>query len=98
MESVSGASTFTHQHPIDMSISTASYSYLSKAVKEKRAKVIATVRENPEITGAELIKLYHKPTCKGDSQQRMRNMLQNLCADGHLKWLDGDRYIVPTAQ
>jgi hypothetical protein len=81
-----------------MSISTAAYCYANKATKEKRAKIIATVRENPEITGAELIRQYHKPTCSRDSQKRTRAMLQNLCADGQLKWLDGDRYIVPPAQ
>lgn len=77
--------------PIFMSTSTAAYSYTNKVTREKYDRVVAFVRENPEITGAEIAKHFHPDKPK---PKHFTHMLQNLCADRRLKYLEGDRYIV----
>ena len=79
-------------------ISPASYCFTNKATREKRNKIIAIVRENPQLTGAEIIQEYHPENSSRDSHKRTRAMLQTLCADGRLKYLEGDRYVVLEAQ
>lgn len=76
-----------------MSDSTASFQYVNRATRKKREQIIEIVRNNPEITGAEIIQrcLPEKPSVGSD--KRTRATLQNLCGDGELKWLEGDRYI-----
>jgi hypothetical protein len=75
-------------------ISIASYCFSNKATRAKRDKIIAIVRENPQLTGAEIIRQYHPENSSKDSQKRTRAMLQTLCADRRLKYLEGDRYVV----
>jgi hypothetical protein len=79
-----------------MSETTAAYQYANKATRAKRAKIIEIVQLNPKITGAEIIRQYHAvEVIDPGNRRRTRNMIQYLCAERQLKYLEGDRYIVP---
>lgn len=77
-----------------MADTSVSCNFSNRATREKRATIIEIVRENPEISSAEIIRRYYgeNPT---PSQRCTRHLIMSLCADRRLIYLDGDRYIVP---